>query len=85
MGSEMCIRDSPNVLILYTREVVLGKADEVYRNCKQIFTEHNYTIIDAVVINVEEEDLRMQRLLFERHNSKLPIPVNLIFEKYQMS
>ena len=69
-------RNNPNVLIIYTREVVLGSIDEVYGNCADLFREHNYTIIDAVVMNVPDPAQNIRRRLFERRNSKLPVPIN---------
>lgn len=71
-------KTTPNVLIIHTREVVLGNVNEVYENCKDLFKEHTYTIIDAVVMNVENEDQTMHRRLFERCGSKLPIGIDSI-------
>ena len=71
-AAQMC-KNTPNVLILYTREVVLGGLDEVYANCESLFTEKGYFIIDAVAINVEDQTHYLTRRLFERHGSKLPI------------
>lgn len=65
----------PNVLILYTREVVLGGLNEVYTNCESLFTEEGYTIIDALAINVEYQTCNLTRRLFERQGSKLPIRI----------
>lgn len=73
-------RNNPNVLIIYTREVVLGSIDELYNNCVDLFRDHNYTIIDAVVMNVQDLDQNIRRRLFERQNSKLPFPINALLQ-----
>jgi len=72
-AAEQMDRNNPNILIIYTREAVLGDINEVYKNCKDLFREHNYTIIDAVVINVEDTNHTMHRSVFERPHTKLPI------------
>jgi len=75
-AADQMYKDVPNVLILYTREVALGDLNELYMNCESLFTERGYTIIDGVVINVEDQTRNLTRRLFERHGSKLPVHID---------
>ena len=74
-AADQMYKNVPNVLIIYTREVVLGNLGEVYTNCKSLFTEKGYTIIDAVAINLEDQTHNLVGCLFERQRSKLPIQI----------
>lgn len=74
-AADQMYKNAPNVLILYTRKVVLGNLDEVYGNCASLFGERGYFIIDAIAMNVENPTHELERRLFERHGSKLPVRI----------
>lgn len=73
--------DKFNVVILYTREVILGVIEEILSTCNRIFSPYEFTRISKFVVNVSTSSREMQRGVFSNPFGFHEGGIDELFEK----